>query len=110
MHFNVTECLILKNELLSHVAFIRSRKLRYYGLVMRKSQDTGESVKVSRLVKGTHEGVEDKEGVGLSTSSISGLDSCESYNKLAVRDRKCWMTLTQLCSQSCNLHEVTTTR
>lgn len=83
-----------ESELLSHV---KSRKLRYFGHVMRHPHDSIEGSVMVGLVEGTR---------GRGRPRIGWLDNITTWTSLsgasllrATRDRRHWSALTHTCSQ-----------
>ena len=83
-----------KSELLNH---IKSRKLRYFGHVMRKTQDSIERSLMVGLVEGIR---------ARGRPRICWLDNVVTWTRMsgtsllrATQDRKYWTTLTHPCSQ-----------
>jgi len=82
-----------ENELLNH---IRSRKLRYFGHVMRQPHDNVEGC-VQCEVSSEWETVEDNEYIMLVGQHLPVDWSIGVIH--TVRDKKCWTSLTHPCSQ-----------
>jgi len=81
----------VENELLNH---IKSRKLRYFGHVMRQSHDNVESSLMVGLVeRGRNRGMGWLDNI-CQWTGLSGDNLLH-----AVRDRGCWTVMTYRCSQ-----------
>lgn len=84
----------IKSELLGH---IKSRKLRYFGHVMRQPEDSIESSVMTGLVEGVR---------GRGRPRICWFDNIITWTGLsgagllrAAKDRQCWAAIVHSCSQ-----------